>query len=845
MSDPQPHDRGQTLAFLSLVYQPGDVFEVRVLGAERPGYRRPHVESGYFDHAHLAQVPAALADLTTATGVYVIPNPVYPALLARAANRIRPVGQEPTTSDADILVRRWLPVDCDPVRPAGIAATDDEHALALAKAAALRTDLAHRGWPEPIATDSGNGGQLLYRVELPANDGGLIKRCLQALAAAGDAHVEIDQAVHNAARLWRLPGTWNRKGDSLPARPHRLATILYAPAAPVVVPGALLAALAPPPAPVAGAPQHAPPAPPVATGDRPGDDYNQRGELGALLAAHGWQPVGTAGENQLWRRPGKATGNHSATFDGHTFYVFSSNATPFAANTGYTPFAVYALLNHGGDFAAASAALATQGYGGPPPAAAAAEPEVDLSRLLLNLLGDVPAARLNGPPDPAAGAAQGQVLTALAAPPCPDPEELLCYRFLCRAGGLLLAAPTGVGKSTWAIQAAILWAGGWAMCGIAAARPLRVAVIQAENDAGDLAEMRDGVLTGLAHEYPPDALHQAASRVTVHSVATPAGLAFARFLEQVIGADQPDLVIIDPVFAYLGADASDQAAVSAWLRNAITPVLQAHRVGLLLVHHSNKPKATDALTFRALGDLAYASSGSNEWANWPRAILAIQRTEREGYFRLTAPKRGGRLHWQQEGVPTCERPIAYARQPGLMYWREPDPGELAAAAVAGPGVMDRAQRARATRLTPGDLAGPVLDWIEQQGGAVLVATLREHVGKVYEVGRDKALEVIRLLIDEHELVKSRAQAGSQRVDAIGHPQPARALAQRVLRERQAQAEPPAGEDQPAPDSAPHATAATLAAAPAAGPADLSAGDPRADGPPDGAPVVVAAATDDH
>jgi hypothetical protein len=365
------------IAALRLFFQPGDVFEIRVLDAERPGFRRPHVESGYFDYEHIGAVPAALAEITTARGVYVTPNPVNPALLARAANRIRPIRQEPTTADADIAARRWLLIDCDPVRPAGISASEAEHELAFAKAIEVSDGLTSMGFPEPVVVDSGNGYQLMYRVDLPVDDSRLVQRCLQELEPAGDAGVQIDQAVHNPARIWRLPGTWNRKGDPLPERPHRLAEVVQAPAALRAVPGALLERLAQPASPATEPPQGGPGAPVTGGGDRPGDDYNRRGEITTFLAAHGWQRVGDSGGNQLWRRPGKTTGNHSATLDGQTFYVFSSAAPPFGANQGYSLFAVYAMLEHGGDFTAASAALATQGYGANGPA-----DDVDISGIL-------------------------------------------------------------------------------------------------------------------------------------------------------------------------------------------------------------------------------------------------------------------------------------------------------------------------------------------------------------------------------------------------------------------------------------------------------------------------------
>ena len=105
-----------------------------------------------------------------------------------------------------------------------------------------------------------------------------------------------------------------------------------------------------------------PPAAPSALGAlRPGDDFNERGDVRSVLLRHGWTLVRT-GENEHWRRPGKSVGN-SATLKDRVFYVFSTNAAPFEAHKGYSPFAVYAWLEHAGDFTAAASALAAEGYG--------------------------------------------------------------------------------------------------------------------------------------------------------------------------------------------------------------------------------------------------------------------------------------------------------------------------------------------------------------------------------------------------------------------------------------------------------------------------------------------------
>ena len=228
---------------LRLILEPGQVTELRALDAVTHGYRRPHVESGYFDDVE--KLAAAAASITTAKGIYFTPNPVKPALLARAANRIRPAGKDPLTSDHDTTARRWLLIDCDPVRPAGISAMDDEHLAARERAVRICKDLQARGWPWPILSDSGNGAHLLYRIDLPTDDGGTVQKCLEALAAEyDDEAVTIDQTVYNPARIWKLYGTWARKGDSTPERPHRQASIIKAPEPLELVSRGLLEALA-------------------------------------------------------------------------------------------------------------------------------------------------------------------------------------------------------------------------------------------------------------------------------------------------------------------------------------------------------------------------------------------------------------------------------------------------------------------------------------------------------------------------------------------------------------------------------------------------------------------------
>lgn len=228
---------------LRLIVGAGNVVEVRCLEAWDDNPRWTKTFAGYFDDFDAAA--RELRNLRGAKGVYFTLNPVEPDLIARAANRLKVQGKGESTGDSHIVTRRWLPIDCDPRRPSGISASDAEHAAALDRATAISAYLTTLGWPEPIVADSGNGAHLLYRIDQPADDGGLVKRVLDALAERfNDDEIEVDTSVSNPARIWKLYGSLACKGDSTADRPHRRASIVSTPTDLAVVTTEQLVALA-------------------------------------------------------------------------------------------------------------------------------------------------------------------------------------------------------------------------------------------------------------------------------------------------------------------------------------------------------------------------------------------------------------------------------------------------------------------------------------------------------------------------------------------------------------------------------------------------------------------------
>jgi hypothetical protein len=217
---------------LRLLIDPGACLETRLLKCHRGESARPFTAAGYFDDAKTAVEAVVEWDRRhQPDGSYVTLNPVDPRLHARSPNRITSY-LEPQTGDAEIVRRTLTLIDCDPVRPTGISATDREVASSLERASVVRNHLTEQGWPSPVLACSGNGYHLLYQTDLPNDDQSkrLMKRLLERLDTRFSVSaVKIDTTVSNAGRITKLYGTVARKGAYTEDRPHRLSRIMEVP----------------------------------------------------------------------------------------------------------------------------------------------------------------------------------------------------------------------------------------------------------------------------------------------------------------------------------------------------------------------------------------------------------------------------------------------------------------------------------------------------------------------------------------------------------------------------------------------------------------------------------------
>jgi hypothetical protein len=327
----------------------------------------------------------------------------------------------------------------------------------------------------------------------------------------------------------------------------------------------------------------------------------------------------------------------------------------------------------------------------------------------------------------------------------PDNETLLGNRYLCRGGSMLFVGPSGVGKSSSGAQQDICWGAGLPAFGIAPARPLKILCFQAENDDGDQQEMARGVITGLRLNAEQLRL---VDQNTRYLTAFETGDAFIARVRREVRQHKPDLIRLDPLNAFLGDDAKDPKAIARFCRSGLNAILHKYRCGAIVCHHTPKTNFRGDTSGWSSLDWAYAGSGGADLTNWARAVLVLDPVNLdEGLFRLIGAKRGKRIGWQDFAT---DRFIAYAREPGAIYWRDADEDEVVTARLANP---------KAERI-PQDLLQYIPDAPGTIGKASLVEAARAGLG----IGKHRAESLVKCLLEqgaihEHKIKRSGRRDG--------------------------------------------------------------------------------------
>lgn len=201
----------------------GNYMETRILNTKKGTI------SGYFNNEE--SLERAIMRYDGKNNIFFTLNEISENIVSRSKDHLTMFAKH-TTKDSEIIRRRWIPVDFDPVRPAGVSSTDEELGYAKQLFEEVKDYFLSQGITGMVYAMSGNGYHILIPVDLPNDDKStkLVKEFLKSLDKKfSTAQVKVDTSTYNAARIIKLYGTVACKGDNTEERPHRRSYIIGIP----------------------------------------------------------------------------------------------------------------------------------------------------------------------------------------------------------------------------------------------------------------------------------------------------------------------------------------------------------------------------------------------------------------------------------------------------------------------------------------------------------------------------------------------------------------------------------------------------------------------------------------
>ncbi len=255
-----------------------------------------------------------------------------------------------------------------------------------------------------------------------------------------------------------------------------------------------------------------------------------------------------------------------------------------------------------------------------------------------------------------------------------DPTVLLgTNRWLGKGYTCLWAGGSGYGKSSLEMQAAHYWATGTPLFGIKPVRPLKSLIIQAENDLGDTGEQLQGVVAGIRASGDIELNGEMETMVVVVRLVGCSGEKFLSTVKTLLKIHKPDLLWIDPLFAFAGCDLLATQEISYFIRDQLIPIAINNAVCIHVIHHIGKPaRDNDQKKNWSSFDYQFLGFGSSEIQNSFRAVnVLIPVSAHEGVFRLILSKRGERAGAKDfEGNPTTSLYLSHAKQGDGILWSQ-------------------------------------------------------------------------------------------------------------------------------------------------------------------------------
>ena len=253
--------------------------------------------------------------------------------------------------------------------------------------------------------------------------------------------------------------------------------------------------------------------------------------------------------------------------------------------------------------------------------------------------------------------------------------------WLRRGQFALVTSTTGAGKSVLCTQMAISWTLGAACCGLRPIRPLKVWVIQSEDDEDRVARDRDDISASLFRNVGDYKMWGCWEAVQFVDFNGKMGLEFLATLDRELGVDGPDVVLISPLNAYFGGNLKEGSDATLFLKGGkrgdkeykgFERILKERGCAAVLFCHTGKPPSTSEQK-AWLNDSfsAYKFCGASEFVDAARSALTfLPCRNAKGKFIFDACKNGSGLGWTDGKGEVTTKSIWSWGDGGKHYWAE-------------------------------------------------------------------------------------------------------------------------------------------------------------------------------
>lgn len=201
-----------------------ELVEIRILDPET---KRSY--SGYF-----TDIETILKEVKKyeRSNLYFTLNVIDPACYSREQHDKISTRPKSTTSDNEIIARKWCLIDVDCEKPSDTNSTDEERELAKVVVNNIYAFLRDEGFEKPVICDSANGFHILLKQAMISNEKNTetMKNFLKVLDMYFSTDkVKVDCSTFNPSRICKLYGVYSRKGADTKDRPQRESKILRVP----------------------------------------------------------------------------------------------------------------------------------------------------------------------------------------------------------------------------------------------------------------------------------------------------------------------------------------------------------------------------------------------------------------------------------------------------------------------------------------------------------------------------------------------------------------------------------------------------------------------------------------